>query len=185
MDMIVGIETRSGAVIAGDRTYVDDSGVRQTIDRVFEYGYAAAAAVGNRADVDEFGRKLGTELDGYETDRGAPPTIGAVARTAGRIAKAAKVEAIVLGRDEENTAEIRAVRSDGATFDDGTSAFGSGAPMALERLENVDPDDDLDEVERLVREVFSAVEARDPESGGGVRTVAFENGSDAGTAPPE
>lgn len=176
MGTIVGVETEDGAVLAADRIHVDESsGVKQTLDRTFEYGYAAAAAVGDAAGIEAFGRELEAELDDYRAGRNVDPRIDALAEAAGRVASAANVEAIVLGRDDEDRARIRAVRSDGATFDDDRSAFGSGAPLALGRLEGADLGEDLDETEALLREVVSSVAERDAGTGAEVRTVRRAN----------
>lgn len=169
MSTIIGIECADGAVLAGDTADVSGGSVRSTSkERVFDLGDYGAAAVGASGSIDAFERRLDTERRQYETEQAGELTVETLARRAADVADDEGVDVLVCARDEDGTARIRAVARDGGVTDDPYAAFGTGAPMAMGQLETADRDVDLDEAEALVREILSAVEARDAETDGDV-----------------
>jgi proteasome beta subunit len=174
---ILGIETDAGVVLAADRASIGSDGtVRGTVDRVFGFDAAGAAAVGDPGDVESFERRLQAELDRDRIERDRPVGVDRVARVASRIAAETGVEALVAARDGEGTARLRAVDADGAVLADAVAAFGSGAPLALGRLEGATFDEAEGPPEDRAREVLAAVAARDSETGEEADVWTLENG---------
>lgn len=166
MSTILGIESDAGVVLAADRASVGSDGtVRGTVDRVFDFDGAGAAAVGDPGDVESFERRLRAELDRDRIERDRRAGIDRLARVASRIASEEGVEALVAARDDDGTARLRAIDVDGAVLADSFAAFGSGASLALGRLEGTTPEKGSATPEQRAREVLSAVAERDPETG--------------------
>lgn len=169
MGTVVAIESDGGAVIAGDSRETRGGTVQSdNVKRVFDLDGVGAGAVGDAGDVDEFARRLESELRSrtMETDR--EPEIGWVARAAAEIASDVGVEAVVGAPDEEGVGRIRQVGSDGSVLEDTTVALGSGAPVAMGRLEGADAAVDLETAADLARDVVETTAERDTESGGDV-----------------
>lgn len=176
MSTIVGIETDSGTVLAGDRIHTEESTrVSDSVDRVFTFENAGAAAVGDPGAIDEFERRLDAETKRYRIEQDRPIGIERLARTAGSIAEDTGVEAIVSARDDDSVARLRSIGSDGAVLSDTTVAFGSGAELVLGQLEGVDVNGDIDEVEEQVRDLFATISERDSETGEDVETWTLKN----------
>lgn len=164
MGTIVGIRVAEGVVLAGDRRTMDGPVVRSDADqRVFDYGEVGVAAIGEPGAVDEFDRLVEAEFrtEGLEEEL----TITKAARIAASVAETANVDAVVGAHDDEAVAHLREVRRDGSTLETELTAMGSGAEIALGRLEGAAGDLDLDGAESLVREAFEAVAERDAETG--------------------
>lgn len=176
MSTIVGVETESGTILAGDRVHVEgDTSVSDSVHRVFAFENAGAAAVGEPGATDEFERRLDSETQRYRIERERPIGIERLARTAGPIAEDAGVEAIVSARDDDSVARLRSIGRDGAVLSDTTVAFGSGAQLALGQLEGTDMGGDIDEMEEQVRDLFAAISERDSETGDDIETWTLEN----------
>lgn len=166
---IVGIETDGGTVLAGDRLHVEGGvEVGEGVKRVFDFETAGAAAVGDPGALDGFRRRLETETRQYRIEHGSPIGIERLARVASLIAEAAGVDAIVSAPDDGSVPRLRSVGRDGSVLSYTSVAFGSGARLALGRLEGTDPGGSLDEAEDLIRELFSTISGRDPETGADV-----------------
>ncbi|USZ69786.1 20S proteasome subunit A/B (plasmid) [Halorussus salilacus] len=178
MATILGIEVDGGAVIAGDRLLAEGGTVRSENERrVFDFGDLGAAAVGDSGDVDEFERRLESEVRDHETQHGDPMTLTRFASLASDIAGELGVEAVVVGRDDREVARVRAIGADGGVLTDPTVALGSGAQVAAGILDGADRAVSLDAGERLAREVLDTVAERDTGTGGEVD--AFALGDDA------
>jgi proteasome beta subunit len=165
MSTIVGVEAAAGVALAADRANVSGDTVTGSIDRVFEFGEAGAAAVGNPGDVGAFERDLRSQLDRDRIERDREARIDRLARVASQVAQDAGVEALVAARDDGDRARLRAVAASGAALEDRVAAFGTGAPVALGRLEGESFDGDIEALEERVREVLEAVAERDSETG--------------------
>jgi proteasome beta subunit len=175
MATIVAIEADGGAVLAGDRR--ETSGGTVTSDNkrhVFDFGDVGAAAVGGSDDVgsggggiDEFRRRLETEVESHETEHGESMNVTRLATVASDIADEEGVEAVVAGREdeEEETAKIRGIRPDGSILGDGVAAFGSGAQLALGVLEGREEGISFDDAEELARDAIDTAADRDTDTG--------------------
>lgn len=176
MGTILGLETESGTILAGDRTHVEGGvEVSDNVRRVFGFETAGAAAVGDPGAIDEFSRRLDTETRQYRIEHEDSIGIQRMARSVASIAEATGVDAIVSARDDESIARIRSVRRDGSVLSDTTVAFGTGTQLALGQLEGIELDGDIDELEERVRDVFSSISARDSETGTDIDTWTLEN----------
>ena len=178
MATIVGIEVDGGAVIAGDRQLTQGGTVQSRSKRhVFDFGDVGAAAVGESGGVDEFERRLESEVSDHETRQGDPMTITRLANLASEIAEDEGVEAIVAGHDDREVARVRGIGSDGGVLTDATLALGSGAQVAVGILEGADRDISLDAGEELLRDTLDTVAERDTGTGDDVDTFRLDNDS--------
>lgn len=179
MGTVVAIETAGGVAIAGDRRATRGGTVTgASADRVLDLDEVGAGAVGDPGDVDEFGRRLEAEVEEFERDRDRAVDVEALGRIAARVAEATGVEAAVATRDGEGAARLRQVGPDGSVLDDPVGAFGSGAQIALGRLDTADRDRDLAGSEAFVRDVVETVAERDPETGEDVDVWSLADASD-------
>lgn len=169
MGTVVAIEAEGGVVIAGDSRQTRGGTVRSdSAERAFDLDGAGAGAVGDVGNVDEFRRRLSSELRSRRLETEEDPDVGWVARAAAEVASATGVEAVVGAPDEDGVPRVRRVGADGSVLADRTVALGSGAQLALGRLEAVDLDLSVAEAEDLVRDVLETVAERDTETGGDV-----------------
>lgn len=176
MATIVGIETEAGAVLAGDRLLTEGGTVESESKRhVFNLDGVGAAAVGESGGIDEFRRKLESEVQSYETEEGEAMRISRLATVASNLSVEG-VEAIVAARDDDAAARTRGIDADGGIVTDDTLAFGSGAQMALGALEGRDEDLSLDDAEELASSAVETAMERDTESGGEVDTYRLSSG---------
>jgi proteasome beta subunit len=165
MGTVVAIETAAGAVLAADKRTLRRGTVTEGPKRVFDLDGAGAAAVGDQGDVDEFGRRLESEVRSDRTERDRKVNVDRLARVAAEVASAAGVDAVVAAHDEDGVARIRQVDDEGAVLEGPFVALGSGAQIATGRLEGADRDRALDAAEDLARETLETVAERDPETG--------------------
>jgi len=169
MATILGVEVDGGAVLAGDRLRTEGGTVRSENERhVFDFGEAGAAAVGDAGDVDEFERRLRSEVSDHETQHGDPMRITRLANVAADLAGELGVEAVVAARDESGVPRVRAVGADGGVLTDPAAAFGSGAQFAVGVLDGADRDVSLDAGEQLLRDALDTAAERDTGTGGDV-----------------
>jgi proteasome beta subunit len=173
---IVGIECAGGTVVAGDRTRAEGGTVRSKRARhVFDFETAGAAAVGD--GVDDFARRLESEVDAYRTERGEEMGIEALARVAADLVTAVEgaVSALVSARDDEGRARLREIGPDGQVTPQTTAALGGGAALAYGRLEAADLDVDLDAAAEVAEEVLATAAERDTETGEEIDLWRLEN----------
>ncbi len=179
MGTIVGIETGSGAVLAGDRRVTSGTTVRSDDERkVFDFAPVGAAVTGDPGGIDEFRRRLESEIQGYRTERGENMGIQRLARVGATVADTAGVDAIVSAYDDASVARIREVGSDGRILDEDVLAVGSGVQIAFGRLEGVALDVDLDTAESLARDVLATVAEHDAATGPNVDVWRLEHSND-------
>jgi len=163
MSTIIGVEMDRGVAVAADRAATTDGTVSGSVDRVFEFEAAGAAAVGDPGDVAAFGRELRAEIDGERVERGRSMDIERLGRIASRIAADAGVEAVVAARDGDGVARLRSVDAGGAVLADRVAAFGTGAQVALGALES--GGGGADAPADRVRDVMGTVADRDGDTG--------------------
>lgn len=164
MGTIVAIEANSGVAIAGDKRVTHGGTITsESANRIFDLDEIGAGVVGEEGDVDEFGRQLEAKLKEEEHEREI--NIDVLGRIASGLAEDAGVQAIVGTTDDEGVAKIRQIDSDGAVLSESIAALGSGAQIALGRLEAADRDQDLRSTEELVRDIVESVSKRDSDTG--------------------
>ncbi|WP_135806547.1 Ntn hydrolase family protein [Halorussus marinus] len=166
MATILGVEVDGGAVLAGDRLRSEGGTVETENERyVFDFDEVGAAAVGDGGDVEEFERRLRSEVRDHETRDGDPMALTRLASVASDLAGELGVEAVVAARDEDGVPRIRAIGADGGVRTDPTAALGSGAQFAVGILDGADRNVDLDAGERLLRDALDTAAERDTGTG--------------------
>ncbi|MEF8781190.1 MAG: 20S proteasome subunit A/B, partial [Haloferacaceae archaeon] len=183
MGTLVAVETDGGAAIAGDRRVTDDGVVEsESAERVFGFevdsGSVGAGALGESGDPGEFRRRLRAELEEANRRHQGPIDVDVLGRVAARAAERTDVEAVVAARDGDGVARIRRVGADGSVLSGEAFALGSGAGIALGRLEAADPSRDLESTESLVREVLATVASRDAATGEAVEVWSLASDPD-------
>jgi len=171
MATIVGIEADGGSAIAGDRLLTRGGTVESEDKRhVFDLGEVGAAAVGESGGIDEFRRRLETEVESHETEHGEEMSLTRLATVASDIADDEGVEAIVVGREDDGAAGIRGIGSDGSVLSDDVVAFGSGAQVAIGVLEGREDGLGVDDAEESARDAVETASDRDTDTGADVDT---------------
>lgn len=179
MATILGIEVDGGAVLAGDRRRTEGGTVSsESESHVFDFGEVGAAAVGGAGDVDEFERRLRSEVSDHETRTGEPMSATRLANVAADVVGELGVEAVVAARDENGVPRVRAVGADGGVLTDAAVARGSGAQVAVGILDGSDRGVSLDAGEQLLRDTLDTVAERDTGTGEDVDT--YRLGDDDG-----
>lgn len=183
MGTVVAIETSGGAAIAGDRLATRGGTVTSGgAERVVDLDEVGGGAVGEQGDVDEFHRRLDSELRSERMEREREIDVDLLARIAARIAEDAGVTAVVSTHDDEGVARIRQVGPDGSVLSGPIVAIGSGAQVALGRLEAAERERDLRSTEELARETIETVAERDTDTGEEVDlwSLPSKEGGDSG-----
>lgn len=176
MGTIVGLESAGGTVLAGDRLVTQETVVKSRNERkVFDFESAGVAATGEPGGVDEFAGTLESEIRRYQTEQERTMRIDPLANVAADVAEATEVDAIVSTFDPDSVARIRQVGRDGSILADETVALGSGAAVALGRLDDADLDVDIETATSLAREVLATVAERDAGTGTDVDVWRLEN----------
>jgi proteasome beta subunit len=171
MATILGVEVDGGAVLAGDRLRTEGGTVKSENERhVFDFGAVGAAAVGDAGAVDEFERRLRSDVSDHETRSGDPMSVTRLASVASDLAADLGVEAVVAARDEDGVPRIRAISADGGVLTDPTAALGSGAQFAVGLLDGADRNVGLDAGEQLLRDALDTAAERDTGTGEAVDT---------------
>lgn len=166
MGTVVAIETSGGAAIAGDKLATRGGTVTSgSADRVIDLDEAGAGAIGDQGDIDEFRRRLEAELRRDRMERDREVDVDRLARVAAEIAEDVGVDAVVAARDDEGVARIRQVDVDGGILEGPVVALGSGARIAMGRLEAADRERALRSTEEFVRDVVETVAGRDTDTG--------------------
>lgn len=165
MSTIIGFECADGSVIAGDRSVIHDSRVVSTNQqRVFDFEACGIAVLAGTRGVDAFRRSFEDKVRSYRHEHDGL-TLDAAERIASDVADREHGEVVLAVRDDDGQARIRTVYSDGSVTADEVTAQGTGAALALGRLETADRDLGLDEGEELARDVLATVAERDAATG--------------------
>ena len=176
MGTVVGIRFDDGVALAADRRATDGSTVRSDdLGKLFAFDAAGAVATGSPSAIQEFGRRLEDELRQLRSRQGPEPSMGALERLAGDVAGETGAEAIVATR-EDGVAALRAIDAEGGSVGDDVLALGTGAGVALGRLEGLASDTGVDEAEGLLGEVLETVAERDAETGGEIDVWTLADG---------
>ena len=158
MPTIIAFETAEGVVVAADRTVVRENTVASTsAERTFGFQDCGGAVVD---DPDHTRRELDAKLRSYRTEHGDSPTIEPFTRLVQDVAKDVGTDAVVGAHDENGHAQLRAVYADGSVLTEPPLALGTGAELALGRLEGAGPPD-LESGAEFARDVLAGVAERD------------------------
>lgn len=178
MGTVVGFDCADGAVLAADRVLArGGSVVSRSVDRLFTFGTVGTAVAGDRSGLDTFRREFDRELRSYRTERG-DPSLEAIVRLATRVAEAADVDVLVVGRDDAGRARLRTVGADGSVLEDEYAALGSGAELALGQLETADRDVELPTATATAERILTTVSKRDPGTGTDIDTWQLSHAVD-------
>lgn len=165
MGTVVGIRLDDGIALAADRRATDGSTVRSDdLGKLFAFDGAGAGATGSASAIQEFGRRLEDELRRFRGREEREPSMDALERLAGRVASETGAEAIVAARDGGG-ASLRAIDAEGGAVEDDVLALGTGAQVALGRLEGIDRAAGVEEANEVLESVLAAVAERDAETG--------------------
>jgi len=172
---LIGFRCIDGAAIAADRTVAVGGSVRSR-DRRRVYGFDGPAVAIGGDDVDAVRDRLAVAVDEYAAERDVPPGVEAFARIASRVAGSFDAELAILARDRDGTARVRAVYGDGSVLGDLPIALGSGAELAIGRLEAASGEVSVAGAGGFAADVLAGVAERDPATGGetDVATLADE-----------
>jgi proteasome beta subunit len=162
MPTVIAFETAEGVVVAADRTVVRGTTVASTnAERMLSFEDCGGAVVD---DPDEARRQADAELRRYRLNHDGAPTIEPFTRLMREVVGDVGTDAVVAARDKEGTAQARAVYADGSVLADLPLALGTGAELALGRLEASRPSDPA-AAEAFARELLSGVAERDTRTG--------------------
>ncbi|UTF52409.1 proteasome subunit beta [Natronosalvus rutilus] len=175
---IVGIRATDGVVMAADQRmslggrFTANKDVRK-ISAV--HPTAAMAISGSVGPAQEVIRRLRAEASLYESRRGEPMSLPALARTAGALVRGLPVAPLLCGVDETG-GHVYELDGGGSVVEDHYAAGGSGMQVAYGVLEGRLEDDPAPELETATDAAVAAVEAaseRDTASGDGVTTATI------------
>ncbi|GAB3415322.1 hypothetical protein GCM10027435_11320 [Haloparvum alkalitolerans] len=174
MPTVIAVRAAGGAVVAADRLATRDGRVRsRDRRRVFSFdGWLLGVASG---DVDRVRDRLAVAVEEYRTERGYTPGIEPLGRLAAEVAGAADADLVVAARDDEGAARVAAVRADGSRLAESPIALGTGAELALGRLEAASFDAPVERAAETVREVLAGTAERDPETGETVDAATLDD----------
>lgn len=162
MPTVIAFEAAEGVVVAADRTIVRGNTVASTsADRTLEFEDCGGAVVD---DPDRARRKLDAKLRAYRTKHGDSPTVEPFTSLVQDVVSEVGTDAAIGARDETGEAQLRAVYADGSVIEEPPLALGTGAELALGRLEGAGPSD-LETAESFARDVLAAVAERDTRTG--------------------
>ena len=170
----VGIGTAEGVVIATDRRaslggrFVSNKDV-QKIEQI--HPTAALTLVGSVGGAQSFVRSLRAEASLYETRRGEPMGIPALATLAGNVARGGPFRAIhpILGGVDADGSHVYTIDPGGGVVADDYTVTGSGTQVATGVLEtDYAPDLDIETATALSARAVEAATERDTATGNGV-----------------
>jgi proteasome beta subunit len=170
----VGITTPDGVVIGTDRRaslggrFVSNKNVVK-VEQV--HPTAALTLVGSVGGAQSFIRTLRSEATLYETRRGEPMSMQALATLAGNFARGGPFIAInpILGGVDSDGSHVYSIDPAGGVMDDDYTVTGSGMQLAHGALENqYDEDLSIEEAQTLAARAVNAATERDTGSGNGL-----------------
>ncbi|MFC7215924.1 proteasome subunit beta [Saliphagus sp. GCM10025334] len=175
---IVGIRAAESVVMAADQRmslggrFTANKDVRK-ISAV--HPTAAMAISGSVGPAQEVIRRLRAEAGLYESRRGEPMSLPALARTAGALVRGLPVAPLLCGVDDTG-GYVYELDGGGSVVEDRYAAGGSGMQVAYGVLEGRLEDDPTPELDTATDAAIAAVEAaseRDTASGDGVTTATI------------
>jgi proteasome beta subunit len=170
----VGIAADDGVAIATDMRaslggrFVSNKDVRK-VEQI--HPTAALTLVGSVGGAQSFVRTLRAEASLYETRRGEPMDIEALATLAGNFARGGPFRAIhpILGGVDSEGSHVYSIDPAGGVVKDDYTVTGSGMQVAYGVLErDYDPGRSVDEANSLAARAVEAAVERDTGSGNGV-----------------
>ncbi len=167
MGTVVAIETDAGVVISGDRRTTRGGTVTgDSTQRVFTVRDVGVGAVADTGTIDTFRRRFESALRRARREQPEGLTADVVGRVAAGAAQRTGVEAVVAAPD----GHLRQVTSDGAALPESRVALGTGAELALGRLDALEETAPLEETAAALEDLLGAVAERDPATGQRVDT---------------
>ncbi|MFC7230738.1 proteasome subunit beta [Saliphagus sp. GCM10025308] len=175
---IIGIRAAESVVMAADQRmslggrFTANKGVRK-ISAV--HPTAAMAISGSVGPAQDVIRRLRAEAGLYDSRRGGPMSLPALARTAGALVRGLPVAPLLCGVDDTG-GHVYELDGGGSVVEDRYAAGGSGMQVAYGVLEGRIEDDTAPELEAATDAAVAAVEAaseRDTASGDGVTTATI------------
>jgi proteasome beta subunit len=170
----VGITTPDGVVIGTDRRaslggrFVSNKNVVK-VEQI--HPTAALTLVGSVGGAQSFIRTLRSEANLYETRRGEPMSMQALATLAGNFARGGPFMAInpILGGVDSDGSHVYSIDPAGGVMDDDYTVTGSGMQLAHGALENqYDEELSIEEAQTLAARAVNAATERDTGSGNGL-----------------
>jgi proteasome beta subunit len=162
MPTVIAFEAAEGVVVAADRTVINGNTVASTsAERVLAFEDCGGAVLDDPKTVR---RELDAKLRSYRTEHGHSPTIEPYTRMVETVVGDVGTDAAIAARDSEGTAQLRAVYADGSVLTDPPLALGTGAELALGRLEASRPSD-LEDAAAFAENVLAGVAERDTGTG--------------------
>lgn len=162
MPTIIAFESDGGVVVAADRTVVrGDTVASKNVDRLLEFDDCGGAVVD---DPDETRRQLDVKLREYRTEHGDSPTVEPYTRLLRDVLRDVGTDAVAAARDDSGEAQVRALYANGSVLEDPPLALGTGAELALGRLEASRPSE-LEAAAEFARDVLAGVAERDTRTG--------------------
>lgn len=176
MGIVVGIKTKEGVVIGGDRQGETDGTVTsESVQKVFGFDNVGLAVTGEPGDIQEFQRQFERQLRTLQIEGEGTIGMTKLAAIAGREAKHADVHAVVAAPDSSGMPMVQEVGPDGHNLETTPVALGSGAEIALGQLDKVDGDASIAQIESNVSDILKIVRSRDPQSGGDIDIWSLPN----------
>ena len=175
----VGIATEDGVVIGTDRRaslggrFVSNKNV-QKVEQIHPTG--ALTLVGSVGGAQSFIRTLRSEANLYESRRGEPMSIHALATLAGNFARGGPFIAInpILGGVDEEGSHVYSIDPAGGVMEDDYTVTGSGMQLAHGALEGeYDEELSIEEATTLAARAVQAATERDTGSGNGFVTATI------------
>jgi len=175
----VGIATEDGVVIGTDRRaslggrFVSNKNV-QKVEQIHPTG--ALTLVGSVGGAQSFIRTLRSEANLYESRRGEPMSIHALATLAGNFARGGPFIAInpILGGVDEDGSHVYSIDPAGGVMEDDYTVTGSGMQLAHGALEGeYDEELSIEEATTLAARAVQAATERDTGSGNGFVTATI------------
>ncbi|MXR51288.1 proteasome subunit beta [Halovenus sp. WSH3] len=173
----VGVSTDDGVVIGTDRRaslggrFVSNKNVTK-VEQV--HPTAALTLVGSVGGAQSFIRTLRSESNLYDSRRGEPMSIHALATLAGNFARGGPFLAInpILGGVDDEGSHVYSIDPAGGVMKDDYTVTGSGMQLAHGALEGeYDSDLSIEEAEVLTARAVQAATERDTGSGNGLVTA--------------
>ncbi|MEF8802352.1 MAG: hypothetical protein V5A38_12550 [Halolamina sp.] len=162
MPTVIAFESDAGVVVAADRTVVRGTTIASTsADRMLEFDDCGGAVVD---DPDEARRHIDVELRRYRTEHGESPTVEPYTRLLRDVVRDVGTDAVAAARDRDGEAQVRAVYANGSVLEDPPLALGTGAELALGRLEASRPSE-LAEAAEFASDLLAGVAERDTRTG--------------------
>ena len=169
----VGLTTADGVVVGTDRRaslggrFVSN----KNVVKVEQVHPTALTLVGSVGGAQSFIRTLRSESNLYDSRRGEPMSVNALATLAGNFARGGPFLAInpILGGVDDEGSHVYSIDPAGGVMEDDYTVTGSGMQLAYGVLEGqYDPEMSIEEARTLAAQAINAPTERDTGSGNGL-----------------